>query len=1248
MPYKKIGCAVLVALTLFLIPAEAQIRSATLTGTVRDSSGAVIPQAPVVITEQGTNLVQSTNTTESGQFTVPYLPAGTYTVAVSFQGFAPFKETDIAVSTAQVVRVDVQLTVGAVDTAVEVSAQAAQIQSESSTVSGATEARVIDAIPNLTQNPMFYAFLQNGVQPRNATAESTSINSFGVGVDGRRQYSAVGINGGRAFTNDIQLDGLPVMGGGYNEAAVIPNTEGLQEVRVISNNFSAEYGRGQGVISMSTKSGTNEFHGQGTYLLRNEALNANTNSNNANNLARRAFKVNEFGAALTGPIIKDKLFFSSSYHFLRFNQGVANLATVPTMLERVGNFSQTMIRDASGAPVAAQLYDPWSVTQLGTDLYQRTPIPNAIIPHPDPYGLTMYSYYPEPNRTPDDAFNTNNFSSGTVNTIRRHNLNNRVDYRLGNHSIYGSGGFYYGEVIRPRPFGVAPLNDAPTETKDKNPYAQIGDTMVLSPTLVLDVRYGITRIDTHTFGGNKSGFTDYDAFGVPKSTQSIMLIQGAAPVISPNSFSGGAGGGSNWSALTGGTFQTKQEKQASHALAGSITTIHGNWTHKVGAEGRVLLSNYIDAEQASVSLPTCCVNVGGNYTFEYLNAAGSSVPQNNVPVKQGINGAAILMGANVWWIQANTNLQPAFAQKYFALYSQNDWRASSKLTLNLGIRWDLQPGPTERYDRISSLDLTRTTPFGTPGGKAFAGSAGYSRNLWDTQWSNFGPRFGAAYQVKDGLVLRGGVGITYLPSNTGYFSGASDYGSSAFGIGTNMLPFGSNPQGIPVARFSDPAPIKRVVGANVSAPEIYGGGDSFFLRNFKNGRALQWNFFMEKAFGRTWFASMGYTGSDSKNLLNRNYPLQNLQFVPASTLADWRDQYIASNGATNPANVQVRNPWQPTDGALRAFMGTLGGATIPQSITMMPYPLLWGNNVNDVQGFASYHSFQARVNHTFGGGLFLEANYTWSKSLDFTTTGIEDGQGFNSGGGPNGPDLLHSLNNRKYSMSDQPHRFVVVAMYDLPFGTGKAFPVENPILRAAASDWQIAGVATMQAGMPFFVSGASTNSLLGRPNRVEGVPLEVPKELQRWYDGTTSVTLPCGRVITPQKNTFLKYNSCAFSGEVLTAPNGSVIPDVYWVGGVAQTLGDMRGPGRANLDMTVRRAFKIREKYSLELSGEAMNVLNSAQYNGNYNGGLGGTNLTTNASRGLKPGMGLSDTFGTMGVGTFDPRQVTLRLRFRF
>ena len=180
--------------------------------------------------------------------------------------------------------------------------------------------------------------------------------------------------------------------------------------------------------------------------------------------------------------------------------------TVPTALERVGNFSQTFIRDESGNPVPARIFDPFNVVQEGPDLYRRAEFPNATIPNPDPYALRMYGYYPQPNRTPEDVYNTNNFEATTTTTVRRHSSNNRVDFKQGAHSIYGSGGISWAEIITPRPFGTAPFNDADGIRSDSNPYIQLGDAIVVSPTLVVDVRYGLSRIDAKNLSGNKTGF----------------------------------------------------------------------------------------------------------------------------------------------------------------------------------------------------------------------------------------------------------------------------------------------------------------------------------------------------------------------------------------------------------------------------------------------------------------------------------------------------------------------------------------------------------------------------------------------------------------------------------------------------------------------------------------------------------------------------------------------------------------------
>ena len=403
------------------------------------------------------------------------------------------------------------------------------------------------------------------------------------------------MNGGRAFTNDIQLDGLPVMGGGYNEASVVPNTEGLQEVRVISNNFTAEYGRGQAVISMSTKSGTNRYTGQAQYMGRHEALDANTFQNNAQRIEKRPFRVSDLGGTFGGPILKNKLFFFTSYHQLRHNNTTTMLQTVPTALERIGDFSQTLVPNESGQPVPARLFDPFNVVREGAGSLPARRDPERADPESRTRprcGCTASTRC----RTarPDDVYNTNNFEASIDQTIRRYSSNSRVDYRAGRHSIYGSGGISYAEIITPRPFGASPFNGADGIRGDDNPFVQIGDAVVLGPTLLLDVRYGVSRINTKNLSGDKTGFDDYDSFGVPENLQPFILFPGTAPNVNPNGFTGGAagGGGNNWSALTTGNFNTKREFQTSHSVVASATKTRGAWIHKAGFEFRNLLSNY--------------------------------------------------------------------------------------------------------------------------------------------------------------------------------------------------------------------------------------------------------------------------------------------------------------------------------------------------------------------------------------------------------------------------------------------------------------------------------------------------------------------------------------------------------------------------------------------------------------------------------------------------------------------------------
>jgi hypothetical protein len=245
-------------------------------------------------------------------------------------------------------------------------------------------------------------------------------------------------------------------------------------------------------------------------------------------------------------------------------------------------------------------------------------------------------------------------------------------------------------------------------------------------------------------------------------------------------------------------------------------------------------------------------------------------------------------------------------------------------------------------------------------------------------------------------------------------------------------------------------------------------------------------------------------------------------------------------------------------------------------------------------------------------------------------------------------DVTNLANNYHLGFNDIPHRFVAAFLYELPFGQGKAVNIQNRFLRAIAGNWQTGGAIIAQSGMPFNINGDNSGAAYGHPDRVAAVPLEVPQQLQHWYDGKTSVTLPDGRVITPAKNTFLKYYEGAFRGRVVTTPNGSVVPDINWFGTVGNTLNGLRNPGRVNVDLSLRKTFKIREQVNLELAADATNLLNHTELSGSYAGGLGSTNTATNAAKGLLPGMGITDTYGTIPVTAFDPRQIVMSLKVRF
>lgn len=1268
----------LLALATEARPLFAQVKSSAITGTITDPTGAVLPNVMVTVTEQETNTTTTAQSDSKGEYSVPYLPLGRYTVTVAATGFRTYRKTDINLAGATTVRADILMAVGTATQSVEVKADALTIQTENAQVSDAVSAETITGQANLNGNSLYFATLESGVI---GDPQQLSGSSLGVGYADRRNMSGMRINGGEIGSNDVQLDGISIQGAAWHETAVLPNSDALSEVRVTTNNFTADTGMAQGVVSQTTKNGTNKFHGDVNFMLRNEDLNANTFSFKHQlaacstvacraSFARATYRVLQGGGSIGGPVIipklyngTNKLFFFGSFLRLTHTQATTFQATVPTGLERLGDFSQTLIKGNSGAPVNVNIYDPFSATPYNGSSTQfvRKQYVNNKVTNPNQYGLAILQGYPVPTSTGQDAYHTNNFTNNVVAPEAKNSFNGRLDFKpRDNQSIFFSAGISNGYITNPNNWGTLAnggwVNQVGQgDVIDKNPYAAIGDTIVLNATTVIDVRYGVTHINTQSQVRSAKG--DPSAYGQPSFVSGVASfgsgILPGVPAIAP------------YTALSSNSFGNKKEHQLNHFVTGSLNKVKGNLTMKFGAEYRVYLQNYADIQWQS---PPLGVN---NYSGQYGSSNGLNVtalePLNE---NQGFLPASIAAGVEGWQLNVGSGPVLAIASKYVGMYAQNSWRPTSKWLLSFGIRYDIQPGPTERYNRMASFDTTRANPFvtgtvGSPAGNlgylTFPGVDGYSRNLYETSWNSFAPRIGATYQLTNNIVLRGGFGRNYLPSNTGFNANTTIYDPVAFDFAVNAIPYGLSPTGLPVGTFNQATNTYVVPGAGATqAAANYGGTGSvtIFNRNdYKTGHTDQWNFFIEQQLSSTWLFNAGYVGSKSGTLPWRGFPLNGPFAVAPATLQAWRASWVASNGVTDPATARVTNPISALVGKAS---GDSGGATISAMESQEPYvSLLNDTNFRSV-GSSAYHAFVAKVQHSTSHGLQFGANYTWAKATGIvgnagTQTFAESQQG-NSSAPTGGIDYVNLQNNHALIDYDVANRFVLNGSYALPFGKGKYFG-SNQIANVFIGGWSTTAALTIQGGMPFGPSCTTqtntvTGTLNGRCNRVAGQPLALPDSAQRYYNGTETLTLPSGRTITPPVNTFMKWNPDAWTAPTVTFANGGVALDQYVLGTSALTYGNMRTPGVQNLNLSVIKRFPITEGVSFDLHVNATNALNHANHQFVNNAGLTANNIVqanTSTKTGAPPiGANNNSGFGGWGLSNLENRQLTIQANFTF
>jgi trimeric autotransporter adhesin len=1242
--------AILMAAAFF---AAGQVITGTILGTVTDPAGAVVPGARIVIVNTGTNVRTETRSSTSGEFVAPYLPAGTYDVSVESGGFRAFRQTAIRLTIDAKYRIDARLTVGAVTESVEVVSNVQVLQTDSSDLNTTISSVAIQNLPNIGRNPMNYMVTVAGVVPR---TNFEAVNNFAVGDDSRGRFSNFTVNGSRPISSEILLDGAPNTSGAFNEIAVLPSLDAIGELKVITNAYSAEYGRaGGGVVSFTTKSGTNNWHGSLYEYLRNPVLNANSFGNNSFGTGldgkpvrpKGKFNINQFGGSLSGPVRlpkiydgRNKTFFLFSYEGIRHAEDASAFLTMPTELERRGDFSQSraLVRNpATGLNVLVprNIYAPFhSTTEIipvGTNFrlvrqqFQDGGILNRIPQSQiNPTAQRFMNFYPLPNITPLQPDGTQNYFDGNSNYNRTDQIIGRLDHNFSqqNRTFFRWTTDWTLSTPRNRFRTTNPEATDAAPVSQFNPTATIGHTWSLSPTTLFEFRGNVTRINL--IQQPASGL-NADMEGLGFSREMLAVIPSYAfPRIAP---------GSGYQQIGIGNFVLRDNHSTNYSFNANLTKILNKWTVKFGGEYRPLFNNFYQPYVPSMAF------VPLNFT---QRCAGAGCPTLTYDDSQGHVLADFLLGnfnGAVSGQYSTGDPRMALKNAYWGFFSQNDFKATRNLTINLGLRWDYQGPLTERYNRLSQFDRTAKNITGTPGAYVFSGVGGNSRGQMDSDFRNWGPRVGFAYRLFDKSVIRSAYGISY-DQITGVGSGAAGFGVDGFTYPAFMRTRPVSGLDILDRPFNDAFSGGGViVGPNPSSPDLLGIFAYAVDRRQRTPYVQQWNFTIEREVGAGFHATAAYVGTKGTRLSVQSVPMNGDNSVPESLLRSSRDELIRTG--VNPLTGFVPNPMY---GIIPSSNATLGSPTITLLNLNRAFPAYSNSTVALQQRFGSsnYHALQLSARRAFSKGVEVGANYTWSKNIDFSNSIQVNAINAQNGGGNSSFTLNNFALERSVANSDIPHRAVVHYVVELPFGKGKPLLTSTPVLSQVAGGWKLAGIASFSAGLPLTITGGG----FGRPDLISDPFL--PKEYRCFGDGVTPCKLPDGSSVVVPNRRMLYFNPKAFRNRTIQTPT-QILNDVYWYGTSPRFLSRLRTPGVNNWNMTVSRDFAFGENGPrLEFRAEAVNVFNRTEFGpGGINRDLGSANL--NPANGPL-GQSTSATFGTLDINNLGrtPRYMQLSLRIMF
>ncbi len=1150
--FRKIALIFLVAvLVLAFRPAAGWSQNVygTIAGTVTDSSGAAIGDAAVTLTNLDTGAARSMKTNTLGNYTFVNILPARYKLEGEKAGFKKFVRQPIVVEIESGLRVDVALEVGDLTQTVEVTSQAALLQPETSSLGQVVETRSVTELPLNGRNPLALVSLTAGVVPQGAPSAGNSSMGNPVGAN---PFAAgdFQIGGGQAGQSQILIDGVPTNGAYLNVVTVIPTQDAIQEFKVQTNNLGPEYGRfAGGVINLSTKSGTNAFHGSGYDFLRNKLLNANDFFSNAGGSPRPAFTQNQFGVNGGGPVIKDKLFFFSSYEGFRQRKGSALTTWVPTSLERSGNFSQI---GSTGTSSVLPIYDPTTSLNCASGggacraAFLGNQIPAARL---DPTAQALLSYMPMPN-SPGNSFGNYVESYSTGGNVNQ--INERVDYDISSKQrLYGR---YTRSHVLSLPDSPFPdiCGDRCTEDTVAN-QAGLGDTFTISPTIVLDLHLGYTRyvylrtplsqgIDLSKFGPNWSALA-------PEMSYTHIPDACVSQTSGDNRYGNGS-----W--CSGGIGSGIGAHDDTYSFEPVLTWIKGAHTLKFGGEYRLLRNNYYQSNDPA-----------GEYNFD----AGmtSANPKTGVPgTASGIGMASFLLG---YGNNGSTTepAQTADQNSYGALYVGDTWQATRKLTVNMGARVDLQGDWTERYNRIVVFNPTETSPLagqvGIPGLKGaydLVDSSQHSSRSAFPSWNHVSPRLGLSYQFDRNTVVRMGYGIFFLPVDGRW----NDAPHNLFINSENTTWLTAQADGVtPKNTLSNPFPggINQPPGRNQAFINVQGNGNSAPLGGYLAPYVQQWNVDIQRQLPGNALVDIAYAGSKGTHLPMHS---QDLDQLPT--------QDLPTNAAQASAlTTQVPNPFY---GVVQSS-NFAANPTVKAGQLLLPYPQYDDVSMAEVDNRDSiYHSLQLKVQKRFAVGAQILATYTLSKLIDNTNSEINWLEAASPTWGDSNAYNIRSA--RSLDGFDVPQRFVLASVLDLPVGRGKKFLHNlNPIANKFVGGWGLNTIVTFQNGFPIIIGGCP-GALSSAGILESGCSLATRVGNESMTSGTLDQRL-----------------AHWFNPSVFTSGN----PNVYNYGNDSRTEPNLRTDGAKNFDFAFFKNTKFgpEERLGVEFRAELFNAFNRVQFN---------------------------------------------------